>query len=220
MTGVSGGARHGTAVRRGDRPQVRGVGAVVAGPDPRHPSECDDLAAAHPEKVRELVERWWVEAGRYDVLPLDNRPISAWVTDRPMSVPARRRYTYYPGAAQVPEVVAPNVRNRPHTVTADVVLPGEGTLIAQGSGLGGWSLAVTGGRLAYVHNLGGIAECSVVSALPVPAGRHELAFRFEPSGEHRGTGRLLVDGNEVASAEIPRFTPGRFSLTGAGVTCG
>jgi arylsulfatase len=184
------------------------------------PSECHDLAAAHPEKVKELSERWWAEAGRYQVLPLDNRPMSEFVVDRPLSVPPQERYAYYPGAAQVPEVVAPNVRNRSHTITAEVDLPGEGVLLAQGSGLGGWCFYIAGGRLAYTHNVGGIEEHHVVAAAPLPPGRRTLAFRFERTGEHRGTGVLLLDGAEVGRGAIPRFTPGRFSLTGAGVTCG
>ena len=35
-------------------------------------SECRNLAEDHPEKLREMVERWWREAGKYDVLPLDD----------------------------------------------------------------------------------------------------------------------------------------------------
>jgi arylsulfatase len=31
---------------------------------------------------------------------------------------------------------------------------------------------------------------------------------------------LVVDGEVVGEGEIPRFTPMRFSLTGAGLTCG
>jgi arylsulfatase len=184
------------------------------------PSECHDLAADHPGKVQELVERWWAEAGRYDVLPLDNRPMSEFVIERPSSVPPRHRYVYFPGAAQVPEAVAPNVRDRTHTVVADVELPGEGVLLAQGSGLGGWSLHVTDGRLTYTHNLGGTELLEVVAASPLPAGRHRLAFRFVRTGADRGVGTLSVDGAEVGRAELPRFTPGRFSLTGAGLTCG
>jgi arylsulfatase A-like enzyme len=36
-------------------------------------SECHDLAEKHPEKLRRLVELWWAEAGKYNVLPLDDR---------------------------------------------------------------------------------------------------------------------------------------------------
>jgi arylsulfatase len=187
------------------------------------PSECHDLATVHPDKVRELTERWWVEAGRYQVLPLDNRPMSEFVLGRPLSVPPRLRYTYYPGAAQVPEVVAANVRNRSHVITADADLGDghvEGVLLGQGSGLGGWCFYVQRRCLRYTHNIGGLEEHHVTSDTPVPAGRHELTFRFERTGEHRGVGSLLIDGVAVGEAEIPRFTSARFSLTGAGLTCG
>ncbi len=36
-------------------------------------SQSNDLAAQYPEKVKEMDERWWVEAGKYHVLPLDGR---------------------------------------------------------------------------------------------------------------------------------------------------
>jgi arylsulfatase len=47
-----------------------------------------------------------------------------------------------------------------------------------------------------------------------------LGFRFDKDGEHRGTGTLTVDGDPVGGGEIPRFTPVRFSVSGAGLTCG
>jgi len=187
------------------------------------PSECHDLAAERPDKVKELSDRWWIEAGRNQVLPLDNRPLSEFVLGRPISVAPRERYVFYPGAAQVPEVVAVNVRNRSHTITADIELdevPAAGVLLAQGSFLGGWCFYLLDGRPRYTHNLGAIEQHDVTSGTVVGRGHHELAFRFQRTGEHRGTGTLLCDGDVVGEAELSRFTPERFSLTGAGVTCG
>lgn len=192
------------------------------------PSECHDLAGAEPDRLRRLVDRWWEEARRYGVLPLDNRPFSELVFGRPVLVPPRRRYVYRRDAAMVPETVAVNVRNREHRIraTVDIPAPGaggrpvEGVILAQGSGLGGWSLFVTGGRLAYVHNFVALEEHLAESPEPLGPGRHDVAFHFERTGEHRGIGHLLVDGSETARVEIPRFTLTRFSLTGAGLTCG
>lgn len=186
-------------------------------------SECHDLAAEQPEKLRELVELWWIEAARHQVLPLDNRPLSALVLDRPRSVTPRGRYVYHPFAAAVPESVAVNVKNRSHTISAEVELAAggaEGVLAAQGSVLGGWSFHLVDGRLRYEHNLATLERQRLEAKLSLGAGAHVLAFRFTRTGEHRGRGALLVDGAVVAEAEIPRFTPGRFSLTGAGLTCG
>src|SRR5262249_37719860 len=72
----------------------------------------------------------------------------------------------------------------------------------------------------YVHNFVGMEEHRVSSDPVLTPGSHTLAFRFTRTGEHCGMGALLVDGTVVGEADIPRFTPMRFSLTGAGLTCG
>jgi arylsulfatase len=187
-------------------------------------SECHDLAEQEPEKLKELVDVWWTEAERHQVLPLDNRPFSEFVFDKPRLVPERHRYVYRPGAAAVPEMAAVNVRNRDHLVRADVELPEgatvSGVILAQGSGLGGWALYMSEGRLAYAHNYVSLEEHHINADAVIAAGRHELAFRFRRTADHTGVGQLLVDGAVVGEGTIPRFTPMRFSLTGAGLTCG
>jgi arylsulfatase len=192
------------------------------------PSECHDLAAERPDRLRALIERWWIEAARHQVLPLDNRPFSDLVMGRPPAVPPRRRYVYRPGRAPVPETVAVNVKNRPHTISAHVEVDGRGpvagVLAVQGSVLGGWSFhLLADGRLCYVHNLAGWRAYRVEAAVGerLGPGAHVLSFRFLPGTDgatHRGL--LLVDGEEVAAGPIDRATWARFSLTGAGLTVG
>jgi arylsulfatase len=186
------------------------------------PTECHDLAATHPEKLAELVALWWSEAERHQVLPLDNRAFSEWVLERPSQVRERARYFYRPGGAMLPEVAAVNVRNRSHLITAEVEMTAsdEGVLLAMGSLLGGFALYVRARRLRYVHNFVGMEEHRLCADGDLAPGRHTLAFRFTRTGEHEGRGSLLVDGTVVAEGDIPRFTPTRFSLTGAGLTCG
>src|SRR5262249_43933759 len=75
-------------------------------------SECHDLAAEHPEKLRELVALWWSEAERNRVLPLDNAPFDRVFGEERPGHDGRRRYTYYPFAGPVTEEAAVNVRNR------------------------------------------------------------------------------------------------------------
>lgn len=186
-------------------------------------SECHDLAGAQPERLRELIERWWVEAEQHQVLPLDNSPFDALFGARHTSLRRRTRYVYYPGCAPVPEDAAVNVRNRSHTITAEVEIPdggAEGILLAQGSGLGGYALFVRGRRLHYVHNFSRLEEHRVASSAELTPGAHTLVFRFTKTGEHKGTGALLIDGEPAGEVAIPRFTPTRFSLTGDGLTCG
>ncbi len=186
------------------------------------PSECHDLAADHPERLTAMIERWWCEAERNQVLPLDNRPFSELVFGRAPSVAPRACYTYWPGRAPVPESVAVNVRSRPHTITAHVTIDPdlavvEGVLAVQGSVLGGWSFhLLAAGRLCYVHNLAGWRLYRVEADIGrLEPGDHTLEFRFlGPAAE------LLVDGAVVGTGTVNRTIWSRFSLTGAGLTVG
>ena len=77
-----------------------------------------------------------------------------------------------------------------------------------------------------MHNWVGRALYKVTSEADVPAGKHELRFEFEPTGEPdlpHGKGapgrlQLYVDGALVASAEAPTTTP--FMLNPGALTCG
>ncbi|HRW37959.1 MAG: sulfatase-like hydrolase/transferase [Acidimicrobiales bacterium] len=193
------------------------------------PSECHDLAGERPDELAELIDLWWSEAERHQVLPLDNRPFSELVFQREASVRPRNRYRYFPGRAPVPESVAVNTRARAHAITAHVTVADdhtgavEGVLAVQGSVLGGWSFHLLAGtspdapsRLVYVHNLAGWRLYRVEAEVPpLGAGDHALGFSFDPPHA-----RLLVDGVVVGEGEVRRTVWSRFSLTGAGLTAG
>ena len=186
-------------------------------------SEAHDRAAAFPEKVAELVALWWEEARRNDVLPLDNRVLDVMVHKHDRRRP-QATYRYFQGGAPVPEWVAVDVRNRSHAISVVVDGPGgvapDGTLLALGCALGGWSLHVRGGRLRYVHNLHGQRLYEVTADRELDAGRHELEFRFEWDELLGGTAMLLQDGEVVGTGQIERFTPVAFNEVMIGLTCG
>ncbi|MGH3576968.1 MAG: arylsulfatase, partial [Mycobacterium sp.] len=188
------------------------------------PAEIHDLAAQHPDRLADMVERWWVEARANQVLPLDNRVLHTLVNPKPDRRAPRLSTTYFPGGSPVPETVAANVKNRSHTIEVDLTVaagePAAGVLLAQGSVLGGFSLHLRDGYPRYVHNLYG-KELHVVAAdTPVGPGRHRLVFRFEREADGGGPAVLEVDGTLVARGHIPAFTVAAFSATGAGLTCG
>jgi len=182
-----------------------------------------DDADEHPDKLRELIAIWWSEAEKNNVLPLDNSPFDRMFGEERPEHGGRRRYVYYPFAGPVTEEAAVNVRNRSHRITAEVEVPeggAEGILLAQGSVLGGYVFFVLGGRVHYVHNFVGLEEHRITSSTELTPGPHTVAFQFDKTGEHQGRGSLFVDGDEVGAGDIPRFTPARFSITDAGLSCG
>ncbi len=186
-------------------------------------SESDDLAERRPEKLAELVERWWAEAGRYDVLPLDARRQGRMLAPKPDLDAAGDRYVYYQGAAPVGRDSAVNVHNRSHTITAEVEISdgrADGVLLAKGGRFAGFSLFVKDRRLHYVHNYLGLREYAVCSDADVPAGATTLRYVFTKTGEHRGVGALYIGERKVGEREIPETVPNAFDRVGDGLSCG
>jgi arylsulfatase len=174
-------------------------------------SECHDLADKYPEKLRHLVETWWAEAGKYNVLPLDDRLHTRLITRRG-ETKEQTSYIYYSGAVRIPGGSAPHTQNRSYSITAEVEIPTEGK--AQGpicvmGGLGaGWSLYIMDGLLTYCHNC--LGELYYVrSEKEVPTGKNvKLRFEFEKTGKERfgagGVGRMYINGMKVGEDQIPR----------------
>ena len=187
-------------------------------------SEVNDLATAEPERLAAMIALWWEEAGRNDVLPLDNRPLWALINKKPDHRRDRSVFRYYQGGAPVPESVAVQVQNRSHTIRVDMrtgpgIVP-SGVLLALGSILGGWSLHFADGRLRYVHNLYGKVRHVLESPEPVGPGVHQVALAFTKDEGLGGPARLLVDGEVVTEGVIDRFTAAGFNGVGVGLTCG
>jgi arylsulfatase len=172
-------------------------------------SECNDLAAEHPEKLRELVDRWWVEAGRYNVLPLDDRSgAELLVIRRPGHEPPGERQRFRPPVPHLERSKTPDIRNRSFEIRAriDRAAGQGGVLVASGARTGGYALFVQDDRLVFTYNRLGVFF-DVVSDEPLAAGASEVVVRFAKSGEHQGTATLLVapaddDGTPGAEAAI------------------
>ncbi|HZA87301.1 MAG TPA: arylsulfatase [Acidimicrobiales bacterium] len=193
------------------------------------PTESHDVAADHPDKVRELVSLWWDEAGKYKVLPLDGSLQPRLAAERPQTAKPRTRYVYYPGGSVVPAFAAPPVFNRPYSIEADVEIPSggaEGVLVAQGGDAGGYTFYVADGQLRYAYNYVGRDRFDLASPETLTGGRHALRYEFEPTGEPDlasgkgtpGRGQLYVDGRLVANMDFPHTTPLIFELEG--LSCG
>jgi arylsulfatase len=191
-------------------------------------SEAHDLADEHPDRLKQLIDVWFEEAGKYDVLPLDDRRPPDILNDpRPQPEPDRTMFVYYPDTAEVPESVAVNTRSRSFKILAEVeISDGEakGVIFAHGARFGGHALFLKDRKLWYVYNFLGLPpEQQFVSGELAP-GRHVLGMEFtkESTGEHgeaHGTTRLYVDEEVVASGPM-RTQLAQFTLCGDGLCVG
>ncbi len=182
-------------------------------------SECHDLAAEHPDKLRELIDLWWVEAGDKGVLPLDDRTIELFGgTPRPGTVHARAGYQYVPPLSHIPADASPALGGRAWTVTVDVTVGDgcEGVLYARGSHNVGHSFFARAGALHFDYNaLGTHSRAS--APLELAPGRHTLTARFDRDGS-AGTVTIGADGIDLASATVPRLVR-MLGSTGTDIGC-
>ncbi|MEJ2188771.1 MAG: arylsulfatase, partial [Acidobacteriota bacterium] len=191
-------------------------------------SQSKNLADEYPEKLKELIDAWFVEAKKNNVLPLDDRvAVEILGTPRPSDEPPRDTYNYYPDTEPVPEGVAVNVRGRSYKILANVEITNqsEGVIFAHGSRFGGHALFIKDHKLYYVYNFLGIAPEQVfTSDVALKPGTYTLGMEFEKTGagehgESLGETKLYIDDKVVASGTM-RTQPGKFTLSGDGLCVG
>ena len=183
-------------------------------------SQARDLAREMPDKLHELQRLWLIEATRYNVLPLDDdlaRRMNPDVAGRPVLVRGNTQ-VLFGGMGHLSEHSVLNMKNRSHSVTAEIAVPEsgvQGVIIAQGANIGGWSLYAHAGKLKYCYNLGGIRHFYAQSGDPLPAGDHQVRMEFDYHGGDTpgggGTVTLYVDGKQVGSGEVEATLPIIFS---------
>jgi arylsulfatase A-like enzyme len=191
-------------------------------------SELNNLAAEQPDKVRELVNIWFSEAGANGAFPLDDRSaVEILTTPRPQLTAPRNRYVYYPNTAPVSEWQAVNTRNRSFVIGAlvDIPAPGaEGVLFALGARFGGHALYVRDNRLHYVNSFVGAVEQKIVGTEDIPTGENLiLSAAFEKDGmEPDGAvGTLtLYHGDRIVGEGRIKTQLGAFAIAGSGLYVG
>jgi arylsulfatase len=193
-------------------------------------AENHNVAAQHRARLTELITQWYVEAGKYDVLPIDGRLQARLTEERPQLAKPRDVYTYYPGTQTVPQNASVKILNRAYSITAEVEVPeggAQGVLISAGGVDGGYSMYMKNDLLNFDYNYVAAERFHLESDQPVPAGKHQLRFEFEPTGKPDilkgkgapGIGRLYIDGRSVGRMELPLTTPLLLGLAG-GIHCG
>jgi arylsulfatase len=178
-------------------------------------SQAHDIAAENPAKLRDLQRLWLIEAVKYNVLPLDDRRVERFNSDiagRPELVKGNSQ-VLYGGMQRLTENSVINLKNKSHSVTAEVVVPeggANGVIIAQGGRFAGWSFYLHEGKPAFCHNLLDLKHFIVYGDKAVPAGRHQVRMEFEYDGGGLAKGgdiTLYVDGTKCGAGRADATVP-------------
>jgi arylsulfatase A-like enzyme len=182
-------------------------------------TQSHDLAAEIPDKLRELQRLWLIEAVKYNVLPLDDRRIERFdpdVAGRPELVQGNSQLLFG-GMGRLSENSVLNLKNKSHSVTAELVIPdggASGVVVAQGGAFAGWALYLLEGKPVYCHNLLGMARFKIAGDTAVPAGKHQVRMEFTYDGGGLAKGgdvTIFVDGKATGSGRLDATVPMMYS---------
>ena len=182
-------------------------------------SQANDLSKTHPEKLRDLLRLWMIEATKYNVLPLDDRFAERANPDlagRPQLIRGGRQLLFG-GMGRLTESSVVNIKNKSHAVTAEVVVldsGGEGVIIAQGGITGGWTLYAKDGKPKYCYNFYGLDRYYIEGKEKIPPGKHQVRMEFTYDGGGLGKGgtvALFVDGTKTGEGRVEQTEPMVFS---------
>jgi arylsulfatase len=173
-------------------------------------SQANNLAEQMPEKLHELQRLWLIEAVRYNVLPLDDNLAARLNSDtagRPVLIKGDSQ-VLFGSMGRLSENSVLNMKNKSHSVTAEIVVPAagaEGVIVAQGGNIGGWSLYAKGGKLKYCYHLLGIQQFYAESSTALTPGDHQVRMEFTYAGGglgKGGTATLFVDGKKAGEGKV------------------
>jgi arylsulfatase len=182
-------------------------------------TQAHDLAAENPEMLHNLQRLFIIEAGKYNVLPLDDRRYERFNADlagRPQLIKGNTQILFG-GMGRLSENSVVVVKNKSHSVTAEIVVPdggASGVIVAQGGAFGGFSLYAHEGKPAYCYNLFGVQRFKIYGKDELTAGEHQVRMEFTYDGGGVGKGGavgLFVDGQKVGEGRVDATVPMVFS---------
>ncbi len=182
-------------------------------------TQADDLAAKMSDKLKALQQVFYVEAAKYNVLPLDNSTLARFLTQRPSTTAGRSVFEYSGELSGVPPACAPNILAKDFTIEAKIEVPeggGEGMIVTEGGRFGGYGLFLSKGldgfrrgKVVFLYNLLDLKR-TIWDGPELTPGKHTILFDFKYNGPgfgKSGTGELFVDGKSVAKKTMEQTTP-------------
>jgi len=186
-------------------------------------TQYENVAAKYPAKLKELEKLFWVEANKYQVLPLDSSVSTRLVQPRPNLAAGRTEFTWSGEITGTPNGDAPSILNSSFNFKAEVDVPqggAEGMIVTQGGRFAGYGFYVLKGKPVFLYNFFlQLVRWEGPDALS--PGKHTLEFDFKYDGlgagtlafnnvsgiGRGGTGVLKVDGKEVARQTMEHSIP-------------
>jgi arylsulfatase len=187
-------------------------------------SQTEDLAAKHPQKVKEMKQMFIAEARKYQVFPMDASVAARIVAPRPNITAGRNEFVYTRPMVGLPQGDSPFILNASYAFTAEIEVPqggAEGMIVTSGGRFAGYGFYLLKGKPVWLWNLVDLERLKWEGPDALPPGRHTIEFEFKYDGlgagtlafndfsgvGRPGTGTLKVNGKVVDTKKMERTLP-------------
>lgn len=179
-------------------------------------SQAKNVAAQHPDQVKELQDLWWQEAERNRVLPLMGGLSVMYGLLPPL--PTNTRFAFADDVQNIQRGMTPRIYGRSYAIEAELTIPeggAEGVIVACADFIGGYGLWVDSNRrLTHTYSLLGIETYKQTGTEPLPTGDVTVRMLFEADAPKPGTGgnvTLYVNDQKIGEGKIPQTVPLAFT---------
>ena len=187
-------------------------------------SQSQDIAAQHPEKVKQMRAAFIAEAKKHQVFPLDASVAARMIASRPNITAGRSEFVYTRPMVGLPQGDSPLLLNTSYTITADIDVPqggAEGMLLTSGGRFAGYGFYLLKSKPVYLWNMVDLERIKWEGAEALTPGKHTVEFDFKYDGLGVGTlvfnsfsglgrpgvGTLKVDGKVVDTKKMEKTLP-------------
>ncbi|CAN5400613.1 arylsulfatase [soil metagenome] len=187
-------------------------------------NQTTDIAAKHPDKVKELRAMFLEEARKYQVLPLDASTGARMAAQRPSLTAGLTELVYTRPMTGLPQGDAPYLLNTSYKITAEITVPeggAEGMIATSGGRFSGWGFYLLKGKPVFCWNLLDLERIKWEGPDALTPGKHTIEFDFKYDGlgagtmafnnfsgvGKGGTGTLKVDGKVVKTLKMEKTIP-------------
>jgi arylsulfatase A-like enzyme len=187
-------------------------------------TQAEDIAAQHPQKVKEMRQKFIAEAKKYQVFPMDASVATRLVQPRPNITAGRAEFVYTQPMVGLPQGASPLLLNTSYTITADIEVPqggAEGMILTSGGRFAGYGFYLLKGKPVFLWNLVDLKRVKWEGPEALTPGKHTLEFDFKYDGlgvgtlafnnmsglGRPGTGTLKVDGRAVQTITMEKTLP-------------
>ena len=174
------------------------------------PTQTRDLAAAHPDRVKALVDGWHAAAVANQVYPLDEGSGYRWVVRAPYAGDFEKAVTLWPGTPTLePWRSRRLIWMRSFDIEASITMRAgdRGVLVSHGDQGGGYLLYIDDDRPVFLYN-DGRGETTRVTGNPLQIGRRSIRVAVTAEAQRTWNVKLLVEGEEQGSVDaLPTLFP-------------